>query len=327
MPALAKCPRYSPDQSVGEEQKSDGTKRHTALARYLAEDPQWATDLGDWDAGGVEWAGEYIRTHAPMRLYALEIETPGVAVLPDLTEIPGTPDVFCGPVLFDLKGRDIDSYREQMAAYVLMRGFPTVEVHVLYATERRSSTFVVSREDAEVWIERIVEQVNNPDAQPRVCDFCGWCANRTSCPAHAKVGVEAAEVVGVEIPEGNIENITDAEGLGQLKRAADAVAEWAKTANAHVRTMAIERGVIAAGFRLQTRKGNPSISDCWAAIQAAGLPVEAVASTLSISLPDLAKVYASQHGLKEKAARTDLEARLGGLIQRGSTVTYLTPNT
>jgi hypothetical protein len=90
--------------------------------------------------------------------------------------------------------------------------------------------------------------------------------------------------------------------------------------------MAVEQGVIADGFRIQQRKGNPSIADAWAAIQAAGLPVETVAPSLTIGLPDLAKHYAAAHGLKDKAARTDLEARLGALIQRGADVLYLTPS-
>jgi hypothetical protein len=324
MPGLAKCPCYSPDQSVGEEQKSDGTKRHTALARYLADDPNWQSDIGGWDADGVEWAGEYIRTHAPMSDYPLEIEQPGEATLPEsFVTIRGTPDVFCGPVLFDLKGRNIDEYREQMDAYVLMRQFPLVQVHVLYATERKARTYTVYREIAETRCEAIVASMETPN--PRVNDYCSWCANRTTCTAFAAISAVAAEATGMSIPSGPIEQVRDADGLSQLKMAADAVSEWAKTANAHVKEMAIKHGVLPTGYRLQQRKGHPSITDAWAAVQASGLPVEAVASSFSISLPDLAKAYAGHHQLKEKAARADVESRLGELIQRGATVHYLTP--
>jgi len=326
LPALAKCLCYSPDQSTGEEQKSEGTKRHTALGKYLADDPTWKADLGGWDAEGVEWAGEYIRTHAPMADHPLQIEQHGVAILPDFTEIPGTPDVFCGPVLFDLKGRDIDEYREQMDAYVLMRQFPKVDVHILYATERRAETFTVWLAEAEQRVARIVDRVLSTDRKPSVCDFCGWCANRGDCPAMAATGKTAANQLGLPVPAGVIEEIVDAEGLGKLKRAADAVAEWAKTANAHVREMAVKRGVLADGFKLVARKGNPSITDAWAAVQAAGVPIEKVAAVFTISLPDLATVYAEHNGLKEKAARADLETRLGELIKRGATVHYLQAN-
>lgn len=325
LPALAKCPCYSPDQSTGEEQKSDGTKRHTALGRYLAGDPAWKLELGDWDAGGVEWAAEYIRATAPLGDHALEIEEPGTVVLGDFSTFTGTPDVFCGPVLFDLKGRDIDSYAEQMDAYVLTKDFTSVEVHVLYATERRAETFTVVRSDAETRVERIVATVRDVNRRPSVCDFCGWCANRSSCPALGAAGRTAAESLGIMIPAGNIEDVTDSGGLRSLKLAADAVAEWAKSANAHVREMALKNGVIADGFRIQRRKGHPSITDAWAAVQASGLPVEAVAKSFSISLPDLAAVYAGHHGVPEKAARKDLEDRLGDLIQRGATVQFLTP--
>jgi hypothetical protein len=325
LPALAKCPCYSPDQSTGETQKSEGTKRHTALGKYLADDPTWKSELGEWDADGVEWAGEYIRTHAPIADHPLDIEVTDCAVLPDLNLVPGTPDVFCGPVLFDLKGRQIDTYREQMDAYVLQRRFPVVDVHVLYATERRAERFTVRRDEAEARVMAIVEKVDDAGRKPAICDFCGWCSNRPSCPALGAAGQTAAANLGVTVPAGNIEDITDAAGLGDLKRAADAVGEWAKSANAHVKEMATKRGVIADGFRIVQRKGNPSISDAWAAVQAAGLPVESVARLFSISLPDLSGAYAAQHGLKEKAARADLESRLGQLIERGSTVQYLTP--
>lgn len=332
MPALAKCPRYSPDQSTGEEQKSEGTKRHTALARYLADDPDWFHEIGtEWDRDGVEWAGEYVRAHAPMEDHPVRIEEGGVALvetdpLDPWTPITGTPDITCGPaVLFDLKGRNIDSYAEQMDAYALMLPAKTVEVHVLYATERKAVTSLIHREEAHERLAAIVRNVQDPQALPRVCDFCGWCANRNVCPSYNATGKTAAQNLGLPVPSGVIEEVRDAAGLAMLLRAADAVAEWAKTAKAHVKDMAINQGVIADGYRLAQRKGHPSISDAWAAIQAAGLPVESVASILSLSLPDLAKAYASHHGLKEKAARTDLETRLGSLVERGSTVQYLTP--
>ncbi len=323
LPALAQCPCYSPDQETGQEQKSDGTKRHTALGLYLADEPNWADQLGGWDADGVQWAGEYIRAHAPLSMHPLEIEQRRVAMLPDLTEIPGTPDVVCGADLFDLKGRDCDSYREQMDAYVLMTQHPIVHVHVLYATERRADEFEVHRHEAEARTLAIVNAATDQNRRPRVCDWCGWCVNRPKCPAFAEVGETAARHLGLTIPPGAIEDVRDSAGLGELKRAADAAAEWAKIANAHVREMAVKQGVVADGFTVCSRKGNPSITDAWAAVQASGLPIEAVATSFSISLPDLSAAYATHHGLKEKAARADLETRLGSLIERGSTVHYL----
>lgn len=331
MPALAKCPRFSPDQSTGEEQKSEGTKRHTALGRYLADDPDWFHDLSsDWDKDGVEWAGEYVRAHAPMADYPLRIEETRSAFvdtdpLDPFTPITGTPDITCGPVLFDLKGRNIDAYTQQMDAYALMVGAKTVEAHVLYATERKVVTSLIHREEAHERLAAIVRAVQDPQALPRVCDFCGWCANRNVCPSYNATGRTAAQNLGLPVPSGVIEEVRDSAGLAQLLRAADAVAEWANSAKAHVKEMALHQGVIADGYKIAQRKGHPSISDAWAVIQAAGLPVEAVASILSLSLPDLAKAYAAHHGLKEKAARNDLETRLGSLVERGATVQYLTP--
>jgi hypothetical protein len=339
LPALRKCPRYSPDQSTGEAQKSAGTRRHDALARYLADDPDWrlaivekdddgaeiASKGPEWDVDGVEWAGEYIRAHAPMADHPLVIEQRRRTVLTDFVTLSGTPDVTCGDVLFDLKGRNIDSYAEQMDAYAVLMNRDVVECHVLYATDRRAETSHIVRAHALDRIEAIVARVNDPESRPSVCDYCAWCANRASCPAFASVGSQAAEQLGLKVPAGNIDDIRDAAGLGDLKRAAEAVAEWSKLANSHVREMAIKHGVVADGFRLAQRKGSPSITDAWAAIQASGLPIETVAPLVSISLPDLAKAYAEANSLKEKAARADLEQRLGDLIKRGSSIHYLTP--
>lgn len=327
LPGLAECPHYSPDQDMGQEQKSDGTKRHTALGLYLADDPDWRRELGDWDAEGVEWAGEYIRTHAPLADHQVQIEEPGIASIPMLADIRGTPDIYCGPVLFDLKGRDIGSYREQMDAYVLMRHYPTVEVHVLYATERRAEVHRIFRAEAEARVSAIVERVDEATISPapQVCDWCGWCANRTSCPALAAVSQQAARATGLDIPSGPIEEVKDGPRLRALKLAADAVEEWAKAAKAHIRDMAIKHGVLPDGFTLRERKGAAKITDAWAAINAAGIPIEIAAGILSLSVTDLVRVYGEHHGMKATAARADIETRLGPIIERGSNVMYLTP--
>jgi hypothetical protein len=323
LPALARCPCYAPDQSEGEEQKSDGTKRHTALGKYLANDPTWRADLGsDWDAGGVEWAGEYIRMHAPSG-YALDIEIPRTITLECFKTLKGTPDVTAGPVIFDLKGRDIGSYREQMAGYVLLCDWMSSPVHVLYATERRAEVFRMDREEAEQVVNTIAEAVTDTERTPNVCDYCGWCANRPVCPAFNATGRSAATALGLSVPTGNIEDITDSDGLRDLKIAAEAVAEWAKSANQHVREMAFERGVVPTGYRIGQRKGAAKIEDTWGALSAAGIAPERAASKLAIKFGDLVELYAADHDLKEKAARTDLEARLGPILQRGATIQTL----
>ena len=332
LPALAKCPCYSPDQHEGEQQKSEGTRRHTALERYLAGDPSWRDNLGEWDADGVEWAGEYIETHAPIEISGVEVEQSREVTLDNLETFRGTPDVVSCDHLFDLKGRDIADYRDQMAGYIALlrpyyiaRGiFTATKVHVLYATERRAETFEMDLIQAEAIVNRIADAVADPNRKPALSDYCGWCANRGACPAFAAAGQAGAKAVGLEIPPGPIDEIRDADSLGLLKLAADAVAEWAKMANSHVREMAWKHGVIATGFKLVRRVGNPTITDAWAAIANAGLTPTEVASLLSISLPDLVKAYAEKNGVKEKAAKADLEARLGALIKRGADVLYLT---
>lgn len=326
LPGLAKCPRFSPDQEVGEQQKSDGTKRHTALAQWLAVDPNWRGSLGEWDAGGVEWAGEYIRATAPTDTYELSIEDPRIALLSTLDELRGTPDVVCGPILYDLKGRAVDSYREQMAGYVLLCSWVSMEIHVLYATERRAVKFRMSREEAETIVEDIAARVADPAACPRVSDFCGWCANRKhGCPAFAAAAESSSRQLGITIPSGDVTSVQDADGLAALKQAAEFLSEWAKAANTHVREMAIKAGVVATGYKLARRKGPPSVTDAWAAFQASGLTYEQAAPAFSVKLGDLVEVYSKARECSEKLAKQELEVKLGPLIKRGEDVQYLTP--
>lgn len=322
LPALAGCPCYAPDQSEGQEQKSDGTKRHTALGKYLAGDTTWRDDLGEWDAGGVEWAGDYIRMHAPSG-YPLDIEITRTVTLECFETLTGTPDVVAGPMIFDLKGRDIGSYKAQMAGYVILCDWMSSPVHMLYATERRAEVFRMDREEAEAIVNAIAEAVANPNRTPTVCDYCGWCANRKVCPAFNATGRSAATALGLSVPPGNIDDITDSDGLRNLKIAAEAVAEWAASAGKHVREMAFTRGVVPTGYRIGQRKGAAKIEDTWGALSAAGIAPERAASKLSIKFSDLAELYAADHDLKDKAARADLETRLGPILQRGATIQTL----
>jgi len=303
-------------------QKAGGTNRHTALAKWLADDDSWRGSLGEWDADGVEWAGEYIRTHAPMGDHPLLVEQTNEVTLSTFDVMRGTPDVACGPVLFDLKGRHIDDYREQMAGYVILLGHPRVEIHVLFATERRALRSSMERSEAANIVEGIAERLSDPRT-PVVCDFCGWCANRGMCPAFCATGRTGAQVLGLHVPSGNIEEITDADGLGALRRAADALAEWATYSRAYVTNMAVKKGVVASGYIIRQRKGTPSIPDAWSAIQASGVPIEMAGKFLSITLGDLAKAYAEQNSVNQTTAKTDLERRLGPLIQRGSDIRFL----
>lgn len=322
LPALAVCPCYAGDESVGQEQKSDGTKRHTALAKYLTGDATWPNSLGDWDVGGVEWAAEYIRTHAPTG-YALEIEVPLETLLEDFTPLRGTPDVAAGPVLFDLKGRDIDAYEEQMAGYVVLRQWRESTIHVLYSTERRANVFRMTLEEASERVNAIAAAVADPGREPKPSEWCDWCANRTACPALGRAGASQARALGHEIPLGAIDEITDADDLARLKAAAEVVEEWAKAAKAHVNQMALERGVVATGWRIAERRANATIPNAWAALQASGLTPDQAAAAFKVSLGDLTTAYSRARGLRETTAKRELEARLGALIKRGPNIRYL----
>ena len=118
LPFLSACPCWTADQNRGEQDKPDGTLRHSALAHALAGDETELNALADDDHDRVRWAMDYIKTKSPdgELMHIEEV----IEVLDDDFELitRGTPDATCGNQLFDLKWRE-RNYREQMAAYAL----------------------------------------------------------------------------------------------------------------------------------------------------------------------------------------------------------------
>jgi len=321
LPALKACPRFVPDHHAGEEDKSAGTLRHDVLFRVLGGDAAALDELGEPDREGVEWAAEYIRTHAPMADHELQREVKREYLTDGFVPIRGTPDVTCGPVLFDLKWReDVSDYAPQLAAYALMMGHENVRAYILYALHRRAEVIEFTRESASAIVEPIVEAASAPNAAPTACSYCGWCAHRLTCSA---VMASVEKVQSSPPPD----SIITADQMGEWLATADVVEEWAKAVKARAKVMAFKEGIIPTGYKPVTRAGNREIPDIAAAFGRCGLPQPDFLAACKVSFTKLSEAYAAFAGMKKAPAERDLETKLGDAMQRAPSIQYLRPST
>jgi CRISPR/Cas system-associated exonuclease Cas4 (RecB family) len=308
------------------EQTTSGKLRHDVLRDSLElisepEGEEIIKRLPEDQQEGVAWALDYIALKAPMADYPLVLEKRMSFTGPDFNPIEGTPDVVCGNVVFDLKWR-IKDYKAQMAAYALMvmeTGWESVTVHVLYAEPKRAEQIEFTRESAEQTIFPIIENAARPDSKPKVCDFCGWCANRVTCPAV----LEQVNAVIINRDDFNLEtwhasDIKSGEEMGKALRVARVVADWCESVEYHAKEMVQKRGIVPTGFKIQTKQGNRFVTSIPDAFSKTGLPQDRFLAACEIKLSRLVEAYAEHNKIKKSPAEREIEAKLGETIQRKS---------
>lgn len=314
LPMLALCPKF---QSGGDSDDTNaGTIRHDIMRRVLSGDDAALYEIEGDDREMVEWAVDYIRATAPTTDFPLVLEQKGAFIGPDFEQIEGTPDVVCGPVIYDLKTRWHD-YTAQMAAYSLMNEHDEVTVHLLFAALRKRQTLTFTTEAAEDIVDPIIEAANDPDAEPQINDYCGWCANRLTCPAYAKrVNAVVAGREDWQLENYHSSQIQDAEGMGKALRLARELKKWIEAVEHHAKEMHAH-GQTPTGFKEQVRQGRQDITDLATAFAESRLPQDEFLKLCSVSITELSKAYAAFHGMKIAHARRELETKLASVIERG----------
>lgn len=326
LPALAACPCFASDPDAGIDAKEAGTRRHQAIEGYLRDEPTWADSLTEEEVDAVKWAGLYVEQHAPTARYPLEIEQRGEFWGPDFESYSGTPDIYCGPVLFDAKGRQVDAYREQMAAYVLMRNHEEVDVHVLYLTVKRVHRFRLTRAEAEAIVFPIITSALDPARTPRLNDWCDWCIHRRDCSAV----LGAVNEVVANRPDWGLETyhsseIQSPEEMGKALTLAKRLKKWCEAVEWAAKEMAIKDGKIPHGWELYSNSGRRWCEDAEAAFPLLGMPQSEFLAACDIrwntpkGQPDrkgIVERFAAVHRCSKAQAERQIEARLGSLLKR-----------
>lgn len=332
LPILAQCPCF---QSGTAQDFTDlGSDRHAALKAHLDGDDGLLNLLDDEDQAAVRWAADYIKLKAPMADHPLVLETRRYWDGPNFEERSGTPDVICGPHIFDFKWRP-RNYAAQMADYALslLPQHNLVWCHLLFGATKKAEVMVWNPDSAEKLVFDILAKAEAEDRKPTACDYCGWCALKVSCPAltgpakQAALGYTDQDSGALGIANWHPSQMTDPAQIALgLTIWRTILKKWGESMEFHANEAATKLGLSLPGYELKERQGKKFVTDVKQAFELVGLPAEKFLAACSVRLntsktyPDqvgLDKLVAEQKGLKVTAAKRDIEATLAPVLMRG----------
>ena len=340
-PAWALCPAFDSDPAERPD-ATEGTRQHTALAALLRDERKGEEDcptlagLSPDAREAVTWAAGYVRTLAGGEV--ILTEHPVTFTAPDGFARGGMSVVFKGTAdaavvhppgnladLVDFKsGADDRDHRPQLAGYALalfsMRArLKTVRAHVLYGRVRRVDSWSMTQADAAGIVLPILDARRDPARRiPAACDYCGFCAHRTTCPAiTGQVEAVARTAPTWEDLAPALRDpaaITDPTLAAKALTVARYVQTWADAIRARCTELA-RSGTALPGYRLQERRGTREVTDLAAAFARTGLAPGQFISACKLSVPKLGEVLATARGLPKAAAGREVEAMLADLIE------------
>lgn len=342
---LAACPCFESGET---EWTEPGTNRHKLFAAMInikvvgTPIPDYAP--GDFSADDVEackWATDFFMFQADWKNKPVVSEQKMSVVLPDFTEIEGTPDVSCGHDLFDLKSRPRD-YRPQMAVYalMLMERNPQLEfinVHLLFTATQTREDYTLTWHAALAIVTEVIGNTRPQDGsepKPRSCDYCGWCAKRATCPAITDRAKEVATGYRDKAPEINISDwhpsqMETAEQIALgLTIARKLLSKWCESMEFHALEAVVKKGLKLPGYELAETAPRRFCSDVSRAFSLAGLPQEKFMACCDLRLntskkyPDragLTDIYREHFKIEKKAhAKKELDAKLADVMRHGT---------
>jgi hypothetical protein len=157
---------------------------------------------------------------------------------------------------FDFKTGQIYDYEAQAAAYSygnMEREFADEwTFHLLFTDQRTVVTHHFTLLEAKAIVERILSKATDPDKKPESCQYCGWCAKKSTCVQVVGPVVETQAIVASEVSIDTIkaELSADPARLGAFLRKANIFKkelwDWAKDEAKHQ----LEAGTPVDGFRM-----------------------------------------------------------------------------
>lgn len=260
LPKKAQCAKYESSEVAGPAAER-GTRMDGAFRALLQGKPvtetltteeleavMWAVDTARDIADGADIEADEVN---------LKVNTPGM-------DHEGTEDARCASegISFDLKTGQIRSYYEQMAAYALgnmERQFEESWTCVLlFCDQREFSRIEFTHATASAVVSEVLAAIADPNAQPRACEYCGWCAKKDTCPARTAPVVDTLAVVetpAVSLEALKAEIVADPQRLGKFLQQAAIFVDFFD----EVKTAAkvdMGAGVTVPGWKLQKQSGN-----------------------------------------------------------------------
>lgn len=287
LPKLAQCPCFVSSPIAGDAAER-GTRMDTAFRSLFmgADEFKACQHLKADEKESVLWAEQAVRMLCS-----------GEEVIVDKKRCTfpqwhsrvtgGEADGIC-PVLcklFDLKSGQIRNYWEQQASYaksVMEREFLNeLTCHLIFCDQRQIVTRKFTYQEAIDMVNGVVASVDRGD-EPRLCDYCGWCAAQDLCPLRNQAAQEALTLATAETPEKSFAAISqDPVRLADFVTKAGVLECYAKKGKVKILEY-ITGGVDVPGYRLVSRKGTDTV------------PPEDVAKYANwIGIQNLLKAYGS----------------------------------
>lgn len=262
LPKLAACPKYTPKEGPAGPAAERGTRIDKAVRLALQGDRSEIDALAPADKAPAEWAVQKFLDYKlagelETREEFLAMHTPGISHI-------GTADVLNERVgwVADLKTGLARDYYHQIAAYclaIMERKFEQDWVgHVVYADERKVVSYRLTYGEAKRAVETVLAEVRDPNAQPRACDYCDWCARKDTCPAVVRPVEEGLAVVQgtTSLAEIRERLLANPETLGKFLTQWKAVEkEIADSAADRIKEL-LEAGEEVPGWKISRSKGS-----------------------------------------------------------------------
>ena len=319
LPAVAQCRHY---QGVGgdSEAADSGTLQHQALEQILrGEEPKMLACLDPTEQSQVEWAAAKIREIMP-RAIAVEM---WVNVFTPHGFNPltfGWTDAASEHAVADYKSGEMRDYSAQMAAYALgwmqANGLDWCEAYIVYGRYRQVERMEFTRQQAEEIVYRLARERFDQAIPPNPCDYCGWCAAATTCPALVAV----VDRVATAVAEPEVSIVwpgadTPPEVLAEMKGVAAIVSRWCGAVDDAVRDALLAGGAVP-GYEITERAGAREVKDLAGAFSALGLPQDQFLACCKLAIGQAEAAFAAVQGLKAAAAKREVAQRLEPFIER-----------
>ena len=262
LPKLAVCPCYESNPVAGPAAER-GTLLDSAFrAEILGLEERFviSNKLSADENSAVSWAVSMVRAMAGRERVLAREDDCRVKML----GLSGTADAVVPTRLthFDLKTGMRRNYREQMAAYAL--GFMESQfasewtAHLLFCDQREIETHRFTYDEARKIVDQVIRAFNDPDKNPSLCEYCGWCAKTESCTARRAIVAEGLTTTDPAFDFNAV--LGDPAMLGRFLVCCAVVEDFRERAK-QVATERIKTGGNVPGWKMVTRKGAEFV-DC-----------------------------------------------------------------
>ena len=258
LPKLAECPCFESSADAGPEAARGSALDALFRARIEGVPDQaemFYTPSAD-DFAALDWAINMVRTLAGGAALITRDEQCRITI--SGFENPGTADAII-PERFahaDLKTGQKRNYMQQMAAYALglmeQRFASEWTAHLLFCDQREIVSHRFTYNEAKQIVADVIARYRDPQKQPSLCDYCGWCAKADTCPARTNA---AATALANATPAFDFAAVLrDETKLGSFLAACSVLDDYREKAEVAAKDR-LKAGMPVPGWKLQQRKG------------------------------------------------------------------------